>query len=139
MKGCFGFFFSLSVLHKLHKPSVNTTRHVPTTRSPLSIVCPPCSRSCLHGTQVGRDPHSACQINHRAVSLGRSRSCQTAWTPLDLKVRVWWISAEDSVFSTACSTRFSHDTLTCHRTSEHGRSDADESPSRNGRHGPTGS
>lgn len=55
----------------------------------------PCSHSCLHGTQVAQGPPSVCQISLPGAFLGHSLSCQTAWTPPDLKVLtnhvVYWM------------------------------------------------
>lgn len=53
---------------------------------PLPFSCPSCSHSCLRGTQVAQGPPSVCQISLLGASRGHSLSCQTVWTPPDLKV-----------------------------------------------------
>lgn len=119
----------------------------PPSRDPpsLSCLCPSRSPSCLRGTQVAPGPPSACQTSLRAASPARSPSCQTAWTPPDLKVPAGQSGGTVSSFFCLLHRRSERrrrrrllTSCSLHRTSEHGRSDEDEPPSRDGRHGPTG-
>lgn len=103
---------------------------------------PPCSPSCLHGTQVAPGPPSVCQTSLRGASPGHSLSCQTAWTPPDLKVPH---SVREAALSAYPWHRHwseqrcdANELLSLNRTSKHGRSNENESPARHGRHGPTG-